>query len=672
MRTSNVLKIFLTALLFFASSLFASVGKISAVNGDVSIVRAAKTIKAVAGAAIEEKDTLKSAKGSAAQLVFNDNTVITVGSATVFSVEEYVFGDKEPKARFNVGEGSFKAITGKIGKIAPDKFKLETKTATIGIRGTHIIGSFYSDILTVACAKGAITVTANIPGAQPIIVPQGQITRATADGVEPPRPFTPGELKNLQGDLAPLASQQPQQPSGQQANGDGAPPPPGITTPKTPLIDVTPPKVVSDTVNKAVLGAIDDLVNAQLNTTTAYIDSLSNTKYSQLPTTGTRMYVPINDEIGNGGISYANMANNNVYYSYFAIYNNKIESEFGYGGFSSDNEGNAMLSLSYTGIGYNNSQTYGIYNGSIDGYLKGDAGLYGKLYDSEAYKYIYLVGAPYSNNAQTYSTNYTSGVYDMVGKSVSFSVSNYGTLGLLGQATADTATDITLTWNKTTGALTNQSGIDIVTTNARYVSEDAFGMADSSGVFTTVIDPGGADYASWGYWFKQAYTSGTMNFGAWVAGALTTQAEINNLVTTQATANYKGQSIGGVVNSDGYYSAIKMDTNNIVNLNINFGSNKAITGNIAFNTVGGQNWNVAVNASTSAMTMQFSAADSSFRAFTDGANPFSGTGGNGSPIATGTLDGNFYGPNARTIGGSFKFVTDSSDIASGVFKANKQ
>lgn len=184
---------------------FASIGKISALNGDVSIIRASKTLKASAGSALEQKDVIKASKGSAAQIVFNDKTVITVGSATTFKIEEYLFDDKTPNAKFKVEEGSFKAITGKIGKIAPDKFKLETKTATIGIRGTAFVGR--TDIngnLIVACTRGAIVVTplgvfqAPPP---PVIVPAGQMTNANQNGVEPPHPFTPNDLRDLNGDM---------------------------------------------------------------------------------------------------------------------------------------------------------------------------------------------------------------------------------------------------------------------------------------------------------------------------------------------------------------------------------------------------------------------------------------------------------------------------------------
>jgi hypothetical protein len=149
-------KFILPLLLILQTLLFASVGKITAVNGDVSVLRATKTIKAASGFVLEEKDGIKSQKGSSAQIVFNDKTVITVGSDTLFKVEEYSADAASPKARFGVGEGTFKAVTGKIGKIAPDKFKIETKTATIGIRGTTLPGRVLpSGETLVMCMRGS-------------------------------------------------------------------------------------------------------------------------------------------------------------------------------------------------------------------------------------------------------------------------------------------------------------------------------------------------------------------------------------------------------------------------------------------------------------------------------------------------------------------------------------
>lgn len=183
--------------------LFASIGHITAFSGEVFVQRGAKSQKATPNFQLEEKDTVRSSAGAVAQLVFKDKTVITVGSNTTFKIEEYLFGEKDVKVRFGVGEGTFKSVTGKIAKIAPEKFKIETRTATIGIRGTVLIG--YVDkqgVLTVACTKGAISVTPNTQVSPPVVVNQGQFTKADEKGVDAPKTFNQQELRNLEKDLA--------------------------------------------------------------------------------------------------------------------------------------------------------------------------------------------------------------------------------------------------------------------------------------------------------------------------------------------------------------------------------------------------------------------------------------------------------------------------------------
>lgn len=207
--------------LFFISVLAtfacAFVGRIAAVNGDVSIHRADKIQKAVSNFKLEEKDFIKSTLGSTVQLIFNDNTIVTVGSDTVLKIDEYLFEDKNSKARFKAESGTFKIITGKIAKVAPQKFKVDTKMAAVGIRGTIFVGRVDLDgNLTVACLNGAIEVTPFIEGFSSKIVKEGEITMASQKGVETPRRFTPSQIQDLEkpliavlrdkiGQVAPLA-----------------------------------------------------------------------------------------------------------------------------------------------------------------------------------------------------------------------------------------------------------------------------------------------------------------------------------------------------------------------------------------------------------------------------------------------------------------------------------
>lgn len=57
------------ALILLSAFAYASVGRISVVNGDVSIERGVKSEKAISNFQLEEKDVIKSKTGATAQLI---------------------------------------------------------------------------------------------------------------------------------------------------------------------------------------------------------------------------------------------------------------------------------------------------------------------------------------------------------------------------------------------------------------------------------------------------------------------------------------------------------------------------------------------------------------------------------------------------------------------------
>ena len=156
MKTSSLFIV--TALT--TTSLYAGVGKITALNGLVSIQRSNSTLAGSLGATLEAKDSVKTGQNSKAQLTFNDRTIITVGKESLFSIDDYLFdGTKESSTRFNIVSGSIRAMSGQIGKIAPEKFAVKTKTATIGIRGTNFIVDVEpSGASNILCTQGNILV----------------------------------------------------------------------------------------------------------------------------------------------------------------------------------------------------------------------------------------------------------------------------------------------------------------------------------------------------------------------------------------------------------------------------------------------------------------------------------------------------------------------------------
>ena len=180
------MKIFII-IIMLSNLLLASIGKITTIEGKVLIERNNTKIVGVLGYEIEEKDIISTQVNSKIKITFIDNTIITIGKESSLNVEEYIFNasTKEAKTELNVLKGAFHTITGEIGKVNPDKFKLKTKSASIGIRGTE----FYGDENRIVCTQGRIIVLSNSVS---VDVPSGNYINIFANQ----RPSVPLPLEN--------------------------------------------------------------------------------------------------------------------------------------------------------------------------------------------------------------------------------------------------------------------------------------------------------------------------------------------------------------------------------------------------------------------------------------------------------------------------------------------
>ncbi len=117
------------------------VALIKSVTGSVKVMRQQNTIEASAGTTLLVSDRVVSAPGASAAVVFLDGTLVTLGSASDILVRDYVFEPKDANYAFSVylAKGSAIYASGKIGKMAPQSVKVETPTATVGVRGTRFL-----------------------------------------------------------------------------------------------------------------------------------------------------------------------------------------------------------------------------------------------------------------------------------------------------------------------------------------------------------------------------------------------------------------------------------------------------------------------------------------------------------------------------------------------------
>ncbi|WP_024850156.1 FecR domain-containing protein [Hydrogenovibrio kuenenii] len=171
--------------MLFAIQAFAAIGKVAAVRGDAHFLRDNQLLVMKVGDAVEEKDQIKTGVNTKVQIVFSDRTIVTIGKNTDFSIPQYVYGNAATsKAQFNLAKGVFKSISGKIGKLAPQRFKIKTKTSTIGIRGTTYIVRVIGSETSLATLNGATYMELNsgktydVPAGKELVynVDTGQVT----------------------------------------------------------------------------------------------------------------------------------------------------------------------------------------------------------------------------------------------------------------------------------------------------------------------------------------------------------------------------------------------------------------------------------------------------------------------------------------------------------------
>ena len=146
--------------LFFNSAIYANIAKVVAYKGEAQVLRNNIALDVFVNISLENKDEIKTKNNTKVQLLFKDETIITIGKNSHFKIDDYSFKNTKESslAKFSFVEGSFRTITGAIGKIAPDNFRIQTKTSAIGIRGTQILNEIGPKKERIYCTEGIIEI----------------------------------------------------------------------------------------------------------------------------------------------------------------------------------------------------------------------------------------------------------------------------------------------------------------------------------------------------------------------------------------------------------------------------------------------------------------------------------------------------------------------------------
>ncbi|MGD9866374.1 MAG: FecR domain-containing protein [Hyphomicrobiales bacterium] len=173
----------------------AQIGVASAAKNDVSGTVGGKRRVISVGAGVFQDEVIATGAESSAQLLFRDETSLTVGPSSRISLDRFVYN---PQTRtgdvvIRAGVGAFRFVT---GSARPQSYRIVTPAATIGIRGTILEG--YVDAagnLLVVVVEGSISLT--LANGQVVVVNAGQfVSVGTGGKVTGPQGWT-GPTLNL-------------------------------------------------------------------------------------------------------------------------------------------------------------------------------------------------------------------------------------------------------------------------------------------------------------------------------------------------------------------------------------------------------------------------------------------------------------------------------------------
>ena len=137
----------ITGLILLSFALFSTntlaverIGRVIHSIGDVQAANNGKTRALKRGSSIYEGDVVRSSRDSLSQLRMSDGALIALRANTQLRFDEYRYKKDQKGASssvFSLLKGGFRTISGLIGKVNKQNYRVRTSVATIGIRGTH-------------------------------------------------------------------------------------------------------------------------------------------------------------------------------------------------------------------------------------------------------------------------------------------------------------------------------------------------------------------------------------------------------------------------------------------------------------------------------------------------------------------------------------------------------
>ena len=142
----NTLIIFYSLIFFLILVTFAmasdKIARVLNVKGAAILTREGKSIGLVKDNWLYKNDRIVTKKKSSLEIKLVDNSFVNIGELSDLYMVDLVYDPikKDGYIDLKLVTGAFRMISGNIAKLGPDLMKIDLPTATVGIRGTSIVG----------------------------------------------------------------------------------------------------------------------------------------------------------------------------------------------------------------------------------------------------------------------------------------------------------------------------------------------------------------------------------------------------------------------------------------------------------------------------------------------------------------------------------------------------
>jgi hypothetical protein len=123
-----------------AQPAIAADGRALVASGSVTVQRGPAAPAPVStGTEFESGDVIRTGADGRVQIRFTDGAIFSLQPGTTFRIDDYRFDSNSQRGFYFLVRGALRTISGAIGKRNHDDYRMQTPTATVGVRGTEYV-----------------------------------------------------------------------------------------------------------------------------------------------------------------------------------------------------------------------------------------------------------------------------------------------------------------------------------------------------------------------------------------------------------------------------------------------------------------------------------------------------------------------------------------------------